>query len=384
MVRFPGGQRRFFKTEDEALTAIREHKQGKAKVVLGKRQVDEVLYAKSLLGETPLLTAVRFYLEHHAAVDGKATLQDAIDLYWSAVAGPTASPYYTAKVKQHLANVRKGLGELTPLAAISAVGYQKFIQGLPTLPQQHAHHRTCRGLFKKAVDGHLMAKNPTDGWAPAEMLKKPPVFLQVEAARLLLDWTWLDCPRIIPAFVLQLFCGVRTAELSREETKFKRPLHWSDIKWDERIIDIPAKVSKTGERRVLDWIPECVWVWLAPFRGSTGTVCCPNYDHLKCYKLRDCRKELALDGITLGFDQNAFRHSFATYGVAFFQSAERVALLMGHRGSDMLFQHYRDYTSQASAVEFFDIKPSAPLLLRLVHDSYLHNPSAALWDEAAA
>jgi integrase len=370
MVRFPGGQRRFFKTEDDATTAIREHTQGKAKVVLSKRLVDEVLYCKSLLGETPLLTATRFYLEHHHAIDGSATLGPTCDLYWSAVNVETASPYYTDKVRQHLANVKKGLGIETPLTAVGSLRYQAFIQSLPTLPQQHAHHRTCRGLFKFATDRHLMAKNPTNGWKPATLPKKRPVYLSVDSTALLLDWLWLRCPRLIPAFALQLFCGIRTAELARKPTKYKRPLDWKDINFESRRIDIADEVAKgtqkSSNRRVIDWWPDCLTHWLLPFRQESGPVCCADYDHLKSKKLRECREELKLDGITLGFGQNAFRHSFATYGVAFFQSAERIALLMGHRGSDMLFRHYRDYTSQEEARLFFSIKPSAPLLLKLI------------------
>lgn len=383
-VHFPGGKRRFFKTEADATQAIKDFAKGKAKVILGKHLVDEVLYCKSLLGETPLLTAVRFYLEHHNAIDGTATLGTACDLYWSAVNTETASPYYTAKVRQHLANVKKTLGIDTPLTGIGSLAYQGFIKGLPTLPQQHAHHRTCRGLFKKAVDSHLMAKNPTADWTPAELPKKRPVFLQVEAARLLLDWTSLNCPRLIPAFALQLFCGIRSAELAREKTEHKRPLDWSDINFETKRIDVAAEVSKTGERRVIDWIPEVLWTWLAPFRQASGPVCCADYDHLKSKKLKECEEELALDKLTLGFDQNAFRHSFATYAVAYFQSAERVALLMGHRGSDMLFRHYRDYSTQEDAKAFFSITPSAPLLLKLIHDRYLLNPSSPVWDETEA
>jgi integrase len=383
-VHFPGGKRRFFKTEEDAAQAIKDFTKGKAKVILGKRQVDEVLYCQSLLGEATLLSAVRFFLEHHNVVDGTATLADACQRYWAVVNKETASPYYTTKVRQHLAKLRSVLGDSTLLTAVGPETYQKFIGGLPTLPQKHAHHRTCRGLFRHAVATHSMAKNPTERWAPADLPDKRPVYLEVEATRLLLDWTWLNCPRLIPAFVLQLFCGIRSAELSRAPTAHKRPLDWSDINFETRKIDVAAVVSKNKHRRIIDWTHDALWVWLAPFRKTSGPVCCPNYDHLKSQKIKECQAELGLDGIDLGFDQNAFRHSFASYAVAYLQSADRVSILMGHRGSAMLFQHYREYVSQVAAQEFFSITPAAPLLLKLVHAHYLLNPTSPLWGSPSA
>lgn len=376
-VTFPTG-RRFFKTEEQAKEAIVDFRKGNNASPLNKRTLDQVHYCRQLLGSTPLLTAVRFYLEHHQSVTGTSTITDACDLYWSKVATKTASPYYTGKVRQHIANLKKHFGEGFLLTALGPEKYQEFML-THTLSQQHSHHRTGRGLFKLAVARNLMAKNPTVGWSPPKIPKKAPEFLSVESVALILDWMALNTPAVVPAFALQLFCGVRTAELARKETAHKRPLKWKDVLQLPNAIDIPAEVSKTGERRVIDWLPENLWSWLQPYIGaSEDRVACGDYENRKSKALRACKAELALDGIEHGFTQNAFRHSFATYGVAYFQSAERIALLMGHRGSDMLFRHYRNYTSQETAKAFFAVRPSAGLLLRLLAYNWAVSPQETI------
>ncbi len=365
MVRFPKIGRRFFKTEKDAKTAIIEFTKGRSAVALGKRELDEVLYCKTLLGVTPLLTAVRFYLEHNTRIDGTATLKTLCDRYWSQVNKPTSSACYTKKVRRFLDRFLDAIGPETPAVTFGFNSYRDYIQSIPSIIQQADNHRVLRSMFKAAVEGSLIAKNPASGWEPAVPPKKAPPFMPVEGADLLLNWVCIHRNYLTPAFALQLFCGIRTAELCRKPDQFKKPLDWSDVDFENRRINIPAAVSKTDERRVIDWTPDCLWDWLKPFRKASGRIVCADYASLKSRAISECRRELQEEN--LGFSQNAFRHSFATYAVAYFQSAERVALLMGHRGSDMLFQHYRDYTSPESAKDYFSIKPSAYLLLRYLN-----------------
>ena len=51
------------------------------------------------------------------------------------------------------------------------------------------------------------------------------------------------------------------------------------------------------------------------------------------------------------------RHTFASYHLAMFRSAEKTALELGHRDTTMLFSHYRELVQIADAEEYWSIKP---------------------------
>jgi integrase len=63
------------------------------------------------------------------------------------------------------------------------------------------------------------------------------------------------------ALALLLFAGIRPEELAG---RAKDPLRWKHVRTDEKMIRIPAEISKTGKPRIIEGIPETVWRWLDP------------------------------------------------------------------------------------------------------------------------
>ena len=51
------------------------------------------------------------------------------------------------------------------------------------------------------------------------------------------------------------------------------------------------------------------------------------------------------------------RHSYASYHLAFHQSADKTALEMGHRDTQMLFRHYRELVTKEEAQAYWKIEP---------------------------
>jgi integrase len=259
-------------------------------------------------------------------------------------------------VRLHLTHFKDGLGIDTPLLSLTQGKLQAFLDSL-TPTQAKNHLRTLRALYKQAVKASLCVKNLSTDLTTPEIPKKPPGFFTIEELSALLAWTQEHYPRILPAFLLQVFFGIRTEELARSATTTKRPLQWGDIAFG-RAVDVPTAVSKTHERRVVDFWPPAATAWLASYFNPDGSckealdspVAIPNYSAEKSEKI-------AKSGVKM--KQNVFRHTYASYLVAHFQSAERVALLLGHRGSDMLFRHYRDYVAKEQADRFINLKPSS-------------------------
>ena len=80
-----------------------------------------------------------------------------------------------------------------------------------------------------------------------------------------------------------------------------------------------------------------------------------------CSAPSDWRKLIDADKKRAGITKwpiNACRHSFASYWLAAHRDASRLALLMGHAKSDLLFRHYRALVKPTEAAKWWNIYPN--------------------------
>ena len=61
----------------------------------------------------------------------------------------------------------------------------------------------------------------------------------------------------------------------------------------------------------------------------------------------------------IDWPQDALRRSFASYHLAMHGSADKTATQLGHRSTDMLFEHYRELVTKDEAERFWNIFPEA-------------------------
>ena len=59
----------------------------------------------------------------------------------------------------------------------------------------------------------------------------------------------------------------------------------------------------------------------------------------------------------LEWKPDIMRHSYASYHLALHQSADKTALEMGHRDTQMLFRHYRELVTKEEAKAYWKIEP---------------------------
>jgi integrase len=59
-----------------------------------------------------------------------------------------------------------------------------------------------------------------------------------------------------------------------------------------------------------------------------------------------------------GWQSNALRHSFASYHLAHFKDAAKLALELGHTKQDLLFRHYRELVKPDQAAKYWNIRPA--------------------------
>jgi integrase len=115
------------------------------------------------------------------------------------------------------------------------------------------------------------------------------------------------------------------------------------------LIEVPALKSKTASRRFVQ-IQDNLAACLEPYLDRTGNVCPQNLRKL----LEADRTAAALKG----WQSNALRHSFASYHLAHFKDAAKLALELGHTKQDLLFRHYRELVKPDQAAKYWNIRPA--------------------------
>ena len=160
----------------------------------------------------------------------------------------------------------------------------------------------------------------------------PKIFSAKEATQLLSTALQLD-PPLAKYFAIGLFAGIRPHEICRLKT--------SDI--SDRYIEITASTSKTRKRRLVTVLPN-LKKWL------------PVSEELPL-KNKQKRFEKAVKAAGISWSHDIMRHSYASYHLAHFCSADKTALEMGHRDTQMLFRHYRELVTKEEAQAYWAIEP---------------------------
>jgi hypothetical protein len=335
------GRSYWFRTEGEADAKVEELGRGSITGRLNARQADEYLHAVELLKGTPLLAAVRFYIERQPAGSRTTTVAEAIDdhlkPYAKAADRTNRMSYYDRKVylldKLRAAAGDRLFSEIGPEVISSLLA----AEGSDWVRNDLLTH--LKILFRQAHKRKFIPDDPTSTFDDVETTASK-VILSVDDAEHIMRVAEEHMPAMVAPMALQLYLGIRTEEITR--------LPWSKVRVGE-LVDIDETVAKTKERRVVDWWPPVLAKWI-PKQQSGQLVDLPRaYEGRKVRLIALCRA-LKKDFL---FGQNAARHSFCSFACAYFENASRAMLLAGQRDVNIFFRHYRDYRSRAEAVKYF-------------------------------
>jgi integrase len=255
---------------------------------------------------------------------------------------------------------------------ITGLDVRKFLNECKLKPVGERNMlRNLSVLFTWAVKQHHMAENPCLGMTVEEStMKKSAVrILSIEEVRKLLHLAaagfkveaeehekeaWREkfgavsltvAPMdMIPVLTVGCFAGVRPEESAR--------LTWGMVDFKRKHIDLPAEITKDGDRRIVD-MPDNLVEWLLACRKESGSHLPTNFR----------RKRWALCR-AMGWKEwpdDILRHSYGSYHLAKHRNAALTAEQMGHKNARMLYAQYREVVKDADDITaYWNLLSSGP------------------------
>lgn len=161
-----------------------------------------------------------------------------------------------------------------------------------------------------------------------------------------------DTNGLQPYIALCAFAGIRPTECTR--------LRWQDVDFEDSIISIRARNSKTGGARHIELHPTLA-AWLHAYRppGALPTDLITPPTQLK-WRLRALRTRAGYSPAN-PWQDDALRHTYATYYLKAGGDINRLQLNMGHANPRLLYTRYTNMagTTRAMATDYWQITPPA-------------------------
>lgn len=325
----------------------------------------------------------RFLMEARAKLAPLGrTIKDAFNHYWTHLERTKVSipvkelveRFKTFKTKEkagerHLKDIRLRLAKFserygdTVAANVSTEDVSEWLAGLGLAPQSTINYRrVLHNLFAFAVSLGAVPKNPVSNALRPRVRRDRVGILTVEEVEAILAELQKE-PEIQPAILLGLFAGIRDAELRR--------LKWKDVDLRAGFITVNASDAKTQRRRLVPIRPVLA-AWLGEAGEGSIWPCKPQRGtHLwRLVRRRAGFGTLGSEtddekqaGHTLKpWRDNALRHTFASYHLAKYQDAPRLALELGN-SVPVIMEHYRELVLPVEAERFWSLTPARVTLL---------------------
>lgn len=347
--RYVGGRREFFATRDEA-EAVREvklselHQHGAAAMTLAMDERAGFVRARDRLKNIGMTIeqAVEFCERHHKKAK-PILLSEAIQQMMATKRAANLDPVYVRKLESHLNNLMRSVDD----KQVSMVAQSEIESWLHRSEWKPATIRTLRidvrTFFRFCQKRGWITENPAEHLERVKLPDTPPGILTVEECRAVLKGA-SRLKSVLPYVVLNLLCGLRPeecVEIGQERLNLARGY-----------VEVPATVAKSRKRRIVQ-IPDNAKKWLK--RSPALSVRSPKWYARQLPKLRAEASRIL--GRQMVWPKNCLRHSFASYHLSAFGSADKTALEMGHRSTQMLFAHYREIVTPDDAKAFWAIVP---------------------------
>jgi integrase len=243
-----------------------------------------------------------------------------------------------SKFAEHFAG--RNLGDLTTADVQAWIDGLRSADGQPLAAQSRRNFATVTsGCFEFHRRRGAILANPCRDLEREKVRREEVAF-----------WTPKECaailahldPVALPAFLVSLFAGCRTAEAVR--------LTWADVNLDAGHVVVGGAVAKTASRRLAP-LPDNARAWLRPLVGSPDAPLFPSDGVALARAVTAACAAASVRRLA-----NGARHSCITFKVALSGDVARVALESGNSPA-VVHAHYRGLATTDDAKAFFSIMP---------------------------
>lgn len=358
------GQRlaRFFETYDAREEFIKtydflEEYQFEALLKMTKSEISEVAQIKAAKGDDITFRDIwHFWVENHKTRELITTF-DACNSYIFALKDAERPRSHIVRVRRILEMFCETFGDVF-LDHISRKELVAWINKLPYSGQTKTNYKDIiRAAWSYFDDREWLSKNVAVKLPVERIVRGEIGILKVEEVEQLLRANENYDPEICGLMALGLFAGMRSSAITR--------VAYEEINFKERGIETPAGKTKKNRRQFIENLPDNLWAWLERTPPSAFTMCERKFKRRRELAYRRAGLLVSAENVKKGLadkvkfpPHNAFRHSFVSYHVALHRNFTDTALIISHRHTDILFEHYLGVAKHDDAVKYFNIYPS--------------------------
>jgi integrase len=237
---------------------------------------------------------------------------------------------------------------------ITRADIRRLLDGAPSQSTARKLYKVASLIFDYAKENGVIAIHPMTDMDRPEVAYSIPGVFSCAQFRTLLCTAKENFPDLLPFLALAGFAGMRRAELVKQYAA-DQVLQWSDVDWNKRLITVRDGVAKATRRKLGNrrFVPmEAALVsWLSPSRRDDGPVV-PVSDAAFRRRMKNLFAAAKLIP-----DQNALRHSFASYWLARSENGVgALAKIMGN-SETVCRRHYLETLSPDEGRAWFAIRP---------------------------
>jgi len=295
----------------------------------------ELTVADLPLGEATLQNAVDFYIERAMPEGGVVTFAQLADDYIASKLQNNRRPATINDVRSRMTRVATALGQ-EPVHLITTLQLEDWLNSHKYSGVTRKNYRThLVMLFNYAIHRQFRKDNPAISLGVPSVDEKLPEILSVAECKALMAATAQHEPKMVPYFAIALFAGLRPTEAIG--------LDWRNVDLDARQIKVIPETAKKRRLRFVE-ISDNLAKWLRPHQQAAGQI----------YFLRK-HFERARKKAKVTWAHDVLRHSYASYHLAMHENQDKTSLQLGHRNTDILFNHYRNLVTRKEATAFWSI-----------------------------
>jgi integrase len=295
------------------------------------------------LNGVSLIDAVEYYLAMHggSGIEQAVSIEKLVEEYLKSVAKAGNDERDIQTVRSHLSRFSSSMK--VPIESIRAVDIDRYLESPKDWANRtrNNHKQSISRLFNWAVEkGYLPSnfENPTEKATRYKVVSSgsPGIFTPQELQKLFdhVEEDWM------PYLAIAAFAGPRSAEIPR--------LDWSAVLFDEKVIVLEEKHTKTKRRRVAH-MPDNLVDWLKSYRGEMkGPICPAKNSNKMTGRLSKSSK--------VEWKHNGLRHSYISYQMAILRDAAKVAEQCGN-SPDQVQANYKANAVESEARKWFAIRP---------------------------